>query len=371
MSAASSLPDEAGKGYNLTTLMSPSDLSSPVKIFYSYSHRDNFFRERLGTAMALLRRRGLVEDWHDRKISPGANWQSEIEKRMNDADIIVLLVSPDFIESDYCFGAELTRALERVAEETAIVIPILVRETDVAGAPFEHMQFLPKGGQAIGSWENIDAAYKEVSIELRTAVDRLKHRRAAEMQASPSTLVDRVRENRRFDAAVASQITLNQSHEVAVQVRLEASEGLAVEIEQDIQINAGRNSYSCLPSDVRSSSSFSLPWSKKDLSAGDLELSLRLDAPGLELGSPEKKIKVQPFRDSVVFTFQIIARVEGSYRLTAQLICRDWSLAERILGTHATQPVGPGGLSVKGPGTVVASVPLVTRAKAMIAVASG
>jgi len=262
------------------------------------------------------------------------------------------------------------RAPERQRDLSADVLPIIVRDVDLTNAPFAHLQYLPKDSVPISNWPNIDSAYKEVAVGIRTAVDRLRHRQAAQMQVA--TPAASIRENRKFDAAIAEEIPLRRSREVAVQVHLHASEGLAVAIEQDLAGGGVRaRSYSCLPSDLRSSDGFSLPWSQKDLQNGDIDLYLRLDAPGLEVIIPEKKIKVQPFRDSGVFTFQVIAASEGDYHLTAQLLCKDWSLAERILSTHASEHQGPGG----GPGAtsepIIASVPLQTRARAMSATASG
>jgi hypothetical protein len=344
------------------------DFSNPLRIFYSYSHSDEWYREKLGNAIALLRRQGLIQDWHDRKIVAGYDWKNEIDQHVESADIILLLVSSDFIASDYCFGVEMSRALERKVNGSADVLPIIVRDVDLTNAPFAHLQFLPKDGLAISKWDDIDSAYKDVAIGLRTAVSRAKHRRAAAVQiAMPSASI---RELRRFDAAIAAEIPLNRSREVAAQVRLEGSEGLVVLLEQDLAGGEKARSYSCLPSDVRSSETFSLPWLRADLEIGEIDLYLRLDAPGLGNAMPEKRIKAQPFRDSGVFTFQVTAASEGEYSLTVQLVCRDASLAERVLRTRASEYQGPGG----GPGAisewVIASAELRTRAIAMGAVAS-
>ena len=150
---------------------SQEDLSAPLKIFYSYSHADEQFRVDLAKAVALMRRQGLIEDWHDRKIAPGADWTGEIDSHLDEADIITLLISSDFIHSDYCFGEEMTRALARHKDGLAEVIPIIVRDVDLKGAPFAHLQYLPKNGFAITKWANIDSAYTDIAVGIRTAVD--------------------------------------------------------------------------------------------------------------------------------------------------------------------------------------------------------
>ena len=346
------------------------DLSSPLKIFYSYSHRDEQFRIGLANAIALLRRQGLIQEWHDRNIVAGTDWNGAIDGKIETADLIALLISPDFIASDYCYGKEMAAALDRQARGEADVIPIVVRNTDLTNAPFAHLQYLPKDGVAIAEWPSIDSAYKDVAVGIRTAVDRIRHHRVRTTQdLNPAA---HVREDRVLDAAIAQEIPLHEPREVAVQVRLRASEGLGLAVEQDAVANLKETkSYSCRADDVRSSEPFRIPWSLEDVNRGDIALSLRLDAPKLENPTVEKNIKVHLFRDSGVFIFFVIASVEGTYDLTAQLLCKNFSLAERILKTSARKHQGP----PAGPGLasewVIASCPLEVRAKAIGAVASG
>ena len=89
----------------------PSDPAKPISLFYSYSHRDEELRLRLETHLAALRRGGLIAEWHDRKLEPGDAWKDEIDRHLTLADIVLLLVSSDFIASDYCWGEEMSKAL--------------------------------------------------------------------------------------------------------------------------------------------------------------------------------------------------------------------------------------------------------------------
>ena len=82
-------------------------------IFFSYSHADEALRDRLEVHLSLLKRQGVIETWHDRRISPGEAIDRSIGTRLDTADVILLLVSPDFVASDYCYDVEMTRALER------------------------------------------------------------------------------------------------------------------------------------------------------------------------------------------------------------------------------------------------------------------
>src|SRR5262245_50373765 len=103
----------------------PAKPPQPIKIFYSYSHKDEGLRNELEKHLSVLKRSGVIAGWHDRKIVRGAEWSSEIDEHLETADIILLLVSSDFIASDYCYEIEMKRAMERHALRTARVIPII------------------------------------------------------------------------------------------------------------------------------------------------------------------------------------------------------------------------------------------------------
>lgn len=147
--------------------------SSAVEIFYSYSHRDERFRNELVNHLANLRRNGLVRDWHDRKIGAGKEWSGEINEHLNSAQLILLLVSADFMASDYCNGVEVKRALERHEANEARVIPVLLRYVDWEGAPFAGLQALPKNGKPIASWSDRDKAFASVARGIREAIEQI------------------------------------------------------------------------------------------------------------------------------------------------------------------------------------------------------
>src|SRR5713101_1687731 len=106
----------------------PKDAASPrrpIEVFYAYSHKDEGLRDELETHLAILKRRGVVSGWYDRRISGGMEWVDEISDHLNKADLILLLVSADFIASDYCWEKEMTRAIERHQLREARVVPII------------------------------------------------------------------------------------------------------------------------------------------------------------------------------------------------------------------------------------------------------
>ena len=141
-----------------------------VTLFYSYSHKDERLREELETHLKLLHRRGLISSWHDRKIEAGEDWKQKINDNLEAADIILLLISADFIASDYCYEKEMTRALERHDKGEALVIPIIIRDVNLAEAPFGELQYLPTDGRAVTKWPDKDSAWRSVSEGVERAI---------------------------------------------------------------------------------------------------------------------------------------------------------------------------------------------------------
>lgn len=145
-----------------------------VEIFFSYAHEDERLQNELVKQLSLLQREGLIKEWHDRQISPGKEWASEIDSHLNTARIILLLVSADFMASNYCYGIEMKRAMERHAFEEARVIPIILRPVDWQSAPFGKLQSLPKDGKPVTTWSNTDKALLDVAKGIRKVIEELK-----------------------------------------------------------------------------------------------------------------------------------------------------------------------------------------------------
>src|SRR5450755_158956 len=145
----------------------------PVSMFLSYAHEDESLRSELEKHLSLLQRQGLVSTWQDRQITAGTDWVQEIDEHLNRASIILLLVSSDFLASDYCYGVEMQCALDRDKADQARVIPIMVRPCDKTGAPFAHLQALPKDAKAITTWNNRDEAWTNVAAGIRRVIEEL------------------------------------------------------------------------------------------------------------------------------------------------------------------------------------------------------
>jgi GTPase SAR1 family protein/predicted MPP superfamily phosphohydrolase len=147
----------------------------PIEVFISYSHRDEVLREELGKHLSALRRENVIGMWHDRLIGAGTEWAGEIDRHLETAGVILLLISPDFIASDYCYSLETQRALERHAAGEAVVIPIVLRPTDWLTLDIAKLQSLPRDNRAVDSshWKNRDEAFVEVAKGIRQAVEQL------------------------------------------------------------------------------------------------------------------------------------------------------------------------------------------------------
>lgn len=129
------------------------------KVFISYSHKDETHKEDLEEHLTMLKRSNVISVWHDRKILPAEDWKDQIDTNLESADIILFLVSPSFLASDYCYDKEVNRAMERQDQGTAQIISIIVRPCDWGACDFSKFQAVPKDAQAITTWSDKDTAW--------------------------------------------------------------------------------------------------------------------------------------------------------------------------------------------------------------------
>ncbi len=145
----------------------------PVKLFISYSHKDEALRDELVKHLTLLEQRGVIKAWHDRNIDAGDEWADEIDENLNQAQVILLLISADFLASRYCRDIEMKRAMERHEAGEAIVIPVILRDVDWQDAPFGTLQALPTGGEPVENWPSRDKAFADIARGIRKRVEKL------------------------------------------------------------------------------------------------------------------------------------------------------------------------------------------------------
>jgi tetratricopeptide (TPR) repeat protein len=146
-----------------------------LHIFYSYAQeeQDCILKDELDKHLRALERNGQITSWSNRDIQAGTDWAKEIDEHLNRAQIILLLISPDFIASDYCYSVEMKRAMERYEHREAHVISILLRPVDVKETPFSKLRTLPSNGQSVTSWKNRDEAFANVAQGIRAVVERI------------------------------------------------------------------------------------------------------------------------------------------------------------------------------------------------------
>ncbi len=148
--------------------------SEKLDIFVSYSHKDKVLRDELANHMSTLRRQDIIRDWYDGDIIPGTKWDQQIFDHLKTAKIILILISSDFIASDFCYSIEMKQALDRHNNNEARVIPILLRPTDWEGAPFDKLQILPNQAKAVTRWNSPDDAFEDIVKGIKRVIRDLK-----------------------------------------------------------------------------------------------------------------------------------------------------------------------------------------------------
>lgn len=147
---------------------------TPIKIFVSYAPGDEALRCELSRHLADLDRCGAINTWSAQSLHPGEEWDLVTQARLNAADLILLLVTSDYLASDSCMEKETARALARARAEGVVVIPILARPCDWAPSSFAHLSALPTGSLAVTAWSNRDQAWESVARDIRSVVEGLQ-----------------------------------------------------------------------------------------------------------------------------------------------------------------------------------------------------
>lgn len=133
----------------------------------------------------MLRRQGVIDVWHDRRIAAGDEFDHAISTELEKADVILLLVSPDFLASDYCYDVEVKRAMERHDAKLIRVIPVILRPCDWHGAPFGKLLAAPKDGKPVTRWPDLDEAFLDVTQAIKEAVGSRGEKEKAGIRQAP------------------------------------------------------------------------------------------------------------------------------------------------------------------------------------------
>ncbi|MBC7926043.1 MAG: toll/interleukin-1 receptor domain-containing protein [Bryobacteraceae bacterium] len=329
-----------------------------VEAFISYSHRDQDDRLRsvLMTNLKVLQRQGLITTWHDRDISAGMEWKEQIDEHLRSAGVILLLISPDFLASDYCYDNEMKVALERHQRGDAVVIPIILRPCDLTDAPFMKLEALPAKAKPITLWSNEDEAFVSVVQGIRRAVSLLQKRALDPGMEVSTPVIDMepgaefVEGERVLDAAIARQVYVDRTTELLVLIRRTESGGLRAVVTEEPEIGIE-------PDQVRSKP-FLMSWPLGDDGQPDsLRVGVRLDSPDFDPPQQSKVLVVPPFRDSEVCTFLLAPQKTGPLVVQVELSWEEALQTSRVLRTQCSAESAPTPDSGKTPMHVI-SVPL-------------
>jgi len=206
-----------------------------IKLFFSYAHKDEILRNELVNHLRILTREGVIASWDDRTILPGDEWDHQIHAQLRAADIVLLLISVDFIASDYCNDVEVRIALQRHAEGDVCVIPIILRAVDWTRAPFSKLQALPTNGKPVTSYADRDEAFLDVAQGIRKVAETLRAQRKQKWEEKQNALnqykqkVEEILSSSRGRISVIARDTLQ---ELCAALRLTPEEA------QDIETHA-------------------------------------------------------------------------------------------------------------------------------------
>lgn len=203
--------------------------TKPLLVLFCYAHEDEILLNKLKIHLITLQRQKIIQMWHDRDISAGAEWEQEISKYLNAADIILLLISPDFIASDYCFDIEMVKAIKRHEYGDTRVIPVILRPVDWQGTPFSKLQALPIDAKPIISskWPYPDEAFLDVAEGVRKVAEELiikKLKREERIAPIPNTSLTSqplfVPNANSIDSKTAAKVSLMSDEELKQHVAI-------------------------------------------------------------------------------------------------------------------------------------------------------
>lgn len=149
------------------------DMTSPLKVFISYSHKDEEFKDELVTMLASLQRRGIVDAWQDRRIEEGDEWYQKIQDAMNDSDLAILLVSANFLASRFIQDEELPKLFKRRIEGGMRVVPIIVKQCMWQSEPvIKDIQVMPRDGKPVITFSKDNGDRDQVWTDIAKAIEK-------------------------------------------------------------------------------------------------------------------------------------------------------------------------------------------------------
>ena len=310
----------------------------PITVFYSYSHKDEDLRGGLEAHLAPLRRSGLIREWHDRKLIAGQDWDKEISSYLESAELILFLISADFLNSSYVFDVEVKRALERQSAGQAAVVPVILRPVVWTIVPeLGRLQALPEGARPVTEWPSQDLAFVSVCEGIVAVVLARASAAAGKAGPAPDVVPSRPamsRGRRRIlDAALPARVPLTKPSTLLVLIRRTDSPGLRAIVEAEPE-------YDITPKDIDSEPlTLKFPLDNNG-TPQPLDLSIKIESPQFEPRSQIKSIRVPPRGDSLPRVF-FLTPIQAGPLLVNLEICRgDEMIAGCVLHSVGVEAAG-------------------------------
>ncbi len=319
--------------------LSLEEADSPIRVFCAYSHKDENLRSELESHLAVLRRAGLIEPWYDGRILPGTKWEEQILKNLSDSELILLLVSSDFLASQYCCDVEMRQALERHYAGDASVIPIILRPVAWRLTELARLQVLPKGGRPIYGPDtdqpSRDQAFVETCEGILAVLMNRGPRTAGRTSSWMRPRLPQSRSRKRvMDAAIPFRVPVGKATMVVVQVRRQDSSGLGGVVELETTYPMTKDDVVSKPIRVQ------FPVDAHG-SLQPMGLSLVIQSPDFEPPTQSKGIQVPVRGDSEPRVLLLTAKRMGSLLVNVEVYRDDGALVSGcILSTNAEEAEG-------------------------------
>lgn len=166
-------------------------MNQPVKIFIAYARKDSGLLDEFRSHFSSLVHTNEVEIWYDGELIPSTIWEDEIREQMHQADVILMLLSPDSIASEYFYKKELPRAMERHSRKDTHVVPVILRPCVWEPTPLGNLQAVPKNGKPITLWDNRDEAYLDAVKSIQNIVKVVKNKnKKSFVENNQPTIID-------------------------------------------------------------------------------------------------------------------------------------------------------------------------------------
>jgi serine/threonine protein kinase len=171
-----------------SALLSALNSAHAVQLFFSYDRKDQKLRDQLEEHLSILKYRGLITTWHEQEIHAGEDRAEQINRHLEQASIILLLISPAFMASDYCYSKEMQYALAKHRRGDGKVVPVLLRPVLISNAPFSTLEVLPSNRKPVVIWRNRDTAFVDIALNIERAVQQMREEAVLKWGVSPTML---------------------------------------------------------------------------------------------------------------------------------------------------------------------------------------